>query len=162
MELSFTQAQSEAYIQAIRFCSYRERSRQEVAEKLHKIKLPAGEHPLILDRLKEEGFQNEQRYARAFAADKARLASWGPMKIRQGLRRKGVSDALIEEALEGLDAENLDERLLHLLRQKDKSLQQRREPLADFERMARLQRYALGRGFDHSAIRKALDRMDEP
>ncbi len=159
MEPTFTQAQSEAYLQAVRFCSYRERSRQEVAEKLHKLKLPGSEHAVVLDRLTGEGFQDEQRFARAFAADKARLTGWGPIKIQQGLRRKGVPDALIDEALKGLDAEALDTRLAHLLRQKHAALERRREPLPALERRARLQRYALGRGFGHDAIRKALDAL---
>jgi regulatory protein len=159
MEAPFTQAQSEAYLETVRFCSYRERSRQELEQKLQRLQLPQEQWDAVLERLAAEGFQDEQRYARAFATDKARLSSWGPLKIRQGLRRKGVPDALIDAALEQLDADSLQERLDHLLRQKDASLRNRREALAPMEHRARLQRYALGRGFGHDAVRKALDRL---
>ena len=74
------------------YCSSAERCRADVEEKLRKAEASEEEKENILERLVAEGFIDERRYAKAFAADKFRFSKWGKRKIEFALRAKRVPE----------------------------------------------------------------------
>ena len=128
----------EIYSRAAARCAAREYCRSEWLERMMRAGLTAEEAEKQIDRLEDEGFIDEKRYARAFVHDKTCDDLWGRLKTRQALRMKA-----------GIDGKVYAEGLRRLLQTKEKSLP---EDLPEHERRARLARYAAGRGFEAELI----------
>ncbi|MDE6630927.1 MAG: RecX family transcriptional regulator [Bacteroidales bacterium] len=94
------------YKKLMRYCAYQERAESEVRMKLRMLGAPAALGEAVLKQLREENFVNEERFARAYVRGKFRMNAWGRIKIRNGLRAKGVDENLISRAL----SEEIDEK----------------------------------------------------
>jgi len=57
----------------------------------------------IVERLVQEKFIDEERYAIAFAKDKFRFSGWGRIKIRYALQQKRIGNNDIVNALSLID-----------------------------------------------------------
>jgi regulatory protein len=84
---------------ALHLLSRREHTRQEINSKLK----PKAEDPValndVLDALKEEHLQSDERFAESYIRMRVNRG-YGPSRIRQELREKGVSADEIKLALE--------------------------------------------------------------
>ncbi|MFN0216547.1 MAG: regulatory protein RecX [Saprospiraceae bacterium] len=103
-----------------RFCAYRERCPKEVRSKLAEYGLLQADADQIFQVLREDNFFNEERFAMAFARGKFRYNNWGRVRIRQELRKRDISPALVNQALDSIDQteyETLLQTLLHKKRQ---------------------------------------------
>lgn len=100
----------------------------------------------LVAALVESGFVDDSRYACAFASDKAVLDGWGPLKIRMALRGKGIPDPVIASALEAVDEEKAEAKLVKVLEAKWKSLSG--DPAGRYK----LIRFILSRGYEYSQI----------
>lgn len=69
----------------------------------------------MLERLLEAGAVDDERFARRFAEDKRELRGWGPDRITEALRARGVDETLIEGAVAAEGAEALLGRAIDLL-----------------------------------------------
>ena len=69
----------------------------------------------VMARLYEAELLDDQAYAVQYAADKRELRGWGPDRIRQALRQRGVPEAFIEQAVGCEDESELVERAAGLL-----------------------------------------------
>lgn len=88
-------------------CARSEQCEFEIRRKLEHTQLSSEEKEDIIATLKKDKFIDDQRFAIAFANDKARHSGWGKFKIRQGLAWKRIAQPYIEEALSGLDEEEM-------------------------------------------------------
>ena len=96
----------QALQKARHYCAYQERSHAEVREKLYGYGLYKTEVEEILATLIEENYLNEERFAIAFAGGKFRMKQWGRIKIKQELKRKGVSPYCIRKGLASIPDED--------------------------------------------------------
>lgn len=126
------------------YCSAAERCRADVEEKLRKAEASEEEKGAILDRLVAEGFIDERRYAKAFAADKFRFSKWGKRKIEFALRAKRVSEDCIGEAIDAIDPDEYERTRQELTEAKAKTLKGDRSSM---ENRAKILRFMAGRGF---------------
>ncbi|MCF8362431.1 MAG: RecX family transcriptional regulator [Prolixibacteraceae bacterium] len=133
-------------------CSKSEKCISDIRNKLEKWQLPDGETQIIIDSLIDEKFIDEQRFAESFVRDKFRFNYWGKIKITYHLKAKGISSADIAHAMQEINEEEYFITLKELLTQKNKSVKAE----TDYERKAKLIRFAQGRGFDYDMINKAL------
>ncbi len=101
-----------------RFCARRERAPAEVQRRIIALGLSDTEAQQLWTHLLRERYVDEHRFARAFAHDKLRLERWGRHRIRLALRQRGISESIIEQVLQELDAEEYAEALHQLLMQK--------------------------------------------
>lgn len=135
-------------------CSRREYCRQDIMKKLLTAldgdREQAGK---ILDKLVEERYVDDLRYASAFARDKSSIAGWGETKIRYMLSAKGVSREVIAEALQEVDEGKASDRMEKLLLNKVRSLKD------DPQRRLKLLRFALGRGYQYDEAVEVIDRL---
>lgn len=147
----------QALSRAAAYCSKAERCAHDVREKLLAWGLDNredAEH--IVDWLKEEGFIDEVRFARAYIHDKLTYDRWGRLKIVRGLAAKRLSPTLVYGVLdEVFDAGAYRATLAQLLAAKARSWER---PLSPDHRM-RLFRFAMQRGFEPDIVREETDRL---
>lgn len=141
---------NEAYAWATQRCARSEQCRSEILEKLRQRGLPANEAEALCDRLEDEGYIAEQRYADAFVHDKLLFDHWGRVKITQTLRMRGISSDKISAAFEkNYDDTAYREALTHLLEKKAASLPSEEDV---YKRMQKLVRFAASRGYEPELI----------
>ena len=107
----------------------------------------------IVASLVEDRYVDDARYAAAFAREKATLQGWGPVKIRFQLRGKGIAEDAIQAALEEVEPEKAEEKLLRLLQSKARTLE------GDPQAKLKLLKFALSRGYNYDSVEKAMDSL---
>lgn len=135
-------------------CAKREYCRSEILKKaetaLEGDRQAAQE---MLDSLVADRFVDDARYAAAFARERSSLTGWGPEKIRYSLIMKGISKADIAAALEEVDQDAAEAKLLKLLTAKCHTLQG--DPFIKFK----LIKYALSRGYRYDDVGPAVENI---
>ena len=94
-----------ALAKARSFCAYQERCRSEVTIRMRSLGLTREQSEQVIEKLEEEGFLNDERFASMYAGSKFRVLRWGKVKIKAGLRSKGITDSLITQAFASIDEE---------------------------------------------------------
>lgn len=84
----------------VRYCSYQERSLNEIRLKLRTLGCPRDREDELIEFLEQEGYYDNERYARAFVRGKFRMKGWGKLKLKAALFQKGIDAPLIDLALE--------------------------------------------------------------
>ncbi len=133
-------------------CSRGEQCASQIRKKLDQWQVPAEAQERIVARLQEERYIDEERFARAFARDKARYDHWGPVRIDQQLRLLGISRDHRQSAIGLFSEEEQGDTLRQLLARKARSVKGN----SAYERRGKLIRFALGRGFEMNDILKNL------
>jgi regulatory protein len=95
---------------ALRFLGYRARSTKEVRANLEKHEIPAAVIESVLERLHENRLLNDQEFAQAWVENRNTFRPRSRRVLAMELRRKGLDDEAVEQALEG----NVDENNLAL------------------------------------------------
>lgn len=145
----------EALHRAASLCSMAEKSEADIRRKLSDWGIDDAESARILSHLKKEKFLDETRFATAFVRDKFRFSQWGRVKIAYALRQKEVSEAIVADALCLINDDEYADVLLNLLRNKKKSLKSG----SDYEKSAKLVRFAQSRGFESDIIFKTIKKL---
>lgn len=141
-----------------RYCAYQDRCHAEVRKKLHDMETPWDEVDDIMVRLIEDGFLDEERYARSYVRGKFNQKRWGRVKIRQGLRSKEIGERLVELALNGEIEE--EEYLQAATEVGLKKYEQLWDAEDDFVRERKTEQYLYSRGYEWDVIRTVM--MDIP
>lgn len=135
-------------------CSRREYCRRDILKKVQTAldgdSVKAAE---VVDKLVEERYIDDLRYATAFARDKASIAGWGEAKIRYMLSSKGIDREIIAQALEEVDDKRAETRLEKLMENKARSLKE------DPQKRLKLLRFGLGRGYSYDQVAEIIDRL---
>lgn len=137
MQTSKTYTVQEAQTKMEQYCSYQERCHKEVQQKLLGMHMIPQAVDQIIVYLIDNGFLNEERFAKAFARGKFRIKKWGKYRITQELKRKDITKNLINNALKEIsDSEYLQ--TFHELaenkaaRIKETNVQKKKKKLADY------------------------------
>ncbi|MEN9742495.1 MAG: hypothetical protein RLZZ65_300 [Bacteroidota bacterium] len=129
------------------FCAYQERSSFEVLEKLKRMGAAPGEAILILDKLIENKFLDDARFATAYAVGKLRIKHWGVNKIKQGLQLKHIDRNLIQDAIGQMyEQEDYFGILKQSAERKWQELNKEKDP---WIRKQKLFRFLASRGFNY-------------
>lgn len=137
----------------MRLCARSEKSSGDALRLMQQWQVPHTERQGVLERLVKERFIDDGRYAEAYVREKSRLSGWGARKIAMQLRQKGVSQAIIDEALGQLDSNVELPRLVDKLRRKIRTTKY----TSDYELRGKLMRYALSLGFDYDIAQRAVE-----
>lgn len=144
---------ADVYSKLTRFCAFRDRCSFEVAQKLHTFHLPASGEKKILKQLQEEGFFDDNRFARMFVRGKFHGNKWGKHRIMQELRARKIDEAIISLSLQEISPDEYETMLRGLIRKKmaeiksEKSVQNR-EKIINF---------AFRKGFEPDLILRIMD-----
>ena len=107
----------------------------------------------LVASLVEDRFVDDSRYAAAFAREKARLSGCGPVKISFALTAKGISKAVVSEALKEVDPEEADSRMVSVLEAKYRALK------GDPQEKFKLIKFGLTRGYEYEKIAPVVDEI---
>lgn len=135
-----------------RYCAYQDRCHEEVRTRLLTLGIYGDDLEMIMTDLIEEGFLNEERFARSYARGKFRFKCWGRQRITRELKSRRISDYLIRKALEEIPEEEYRQALLDFLTRKQELIQADNE----FELKQKLAAFALRRGFESEYIWEAI------
>ena len=94
-----TQERQRALELAYRALNRKERTVAELRAYLEGKRVEPESIDGAVEELTAAGFLDDARYAQRFAEDKRTLERWGSERIDRDLRRRGVPDHLVEEAL---------------------------------------------------------------
>ena len=142
---------------AASYCSISEHCISEVEEKLTAWCVSCDKKEAIINRLIDDDFINEKRYAIAYTKDKFHFNKWGKIKIMYALKQKGIPENLIQTALKTIDDGEYEEMLAVILKTKLKTLKWEYE----FEKMGKLFSFAQSRGFESAVIDRVIRTFEE-
>jgi regulatory protein len=142
--LSFTEAKTKA----MAYCSYQERTQQQVRNKLYDYGLHNDDVEELISFLITENFLNEERFAKAYAGGKFRIKKWGRIKIMQGLKQHKLSNYCIKSGMAEIDPDDYYKTLLFLAEKKfekdlEKDLYKKKNNLA---------RYLINKGYEQDLV----------
>ena len=144
--------EKEGYLKASYLCARGEQCSHDIREKLIKWGLEREKADLIIEKLEEEKFIDNARFAIAFCRDKSKFQGWGKAKIKYNLKLKRINSDDIENALAEIDESIFDEKLESILKSKYRTLKNK-EPQ---KQRASLYRFAISRGFDSQSALKMI------
>ena len=148
--------EQEAFLQLATVCAQAEHCEKEMRDKLKRWGIDESAQDRIIQRLINERYIDDERYARAFVKDKIRYNKWGRRKVQQALWLKHIDPEIQQRVLNEINDSEYLNVLRPLLRQKRKTVKAE----SDYELNQKLVRFALGRGFTFDIIRQCLD-VDE-
>jgi regulatory protein len=138
------------------YCAFQDRCIKELSDKLRGWKVKPVDAEKVIQQMQEEGYINEERFARVYASGRFRLKHWGKTKIAYELRGKGISDELIKLALEEIDEEEYKEALNHLLVKKNKEIKDE----DTYVRKKKLVSFALQKGYEYEIVKEMVSKME--
>lgn len=133
-------------------CCQSEHCIADITEKLLRWGVSREDSDRIIDRLIDEKYIDESRYALAYVRDKVRFSHWGRVKIKSMLRMLRISEQDISNAFDSFD----EDEYLGVL---EGVIESKRKTLPDAESYAsrvKLIRFALQRGFEMHEIAKFI------
>ena len=151
-QLQAEDACERALQQAILFLSYRARSESEIRQNLRKHEIPEPVIDQTLDRLRQDGFANDNQFAKAWVENRSTFRPRSRRMLAMELRQKGLGDESVKTALESVDDESLayEAAQKRAARYKDLEWNEFRKKLSDF--LAR-------RGFSYSVTSTVVTRI---
>ena len=150
-----TKSPEQALASLMRLCSRAEKSSGDARRLMARCGVPAAEREGVLDKLIEMRFIDDSRFAAAYVRDRSRFGGWGVYKIRAGLKAKGVSEEVINEALAQLTEDNSAEQLLRQVERKAPKV----KAANDYELKTKLIRFALSRGFEYDTVLAVVEQF---
>ncbi len=148
----------QALPKAKHYCAYQERCHSEVKEKLYSFGLNKYDVEILLSRLVEEDYLNEERFAVLFAGSKFRTKQWGRIKIKHELKQKGIGDYIIRRAMKEIDEEDYLKSLDKLASQKWSSLKSEQY----MSRQAKTLSFLMQKGYEPDLANKAIQQIRKP
>ena len=151
-QLQAEDARERALQQALLFLSYRARSESEIRQNLRKHEIPESVIDQTLERLRQDGFANDDQFAKAWVENRNAFRPRSRRMLAMELRQKGLGDESVKSALESVDDEALayEAAQKRAPRYKDLEWNDFRKKLSDF--LAR-------RGFSYSVTSTVVTRI---
>jgi regulatory protein len=106
-KLQADDARERAYQQAMLFLSYRARSEKEIRQNLGKHEIPAEVVEETLQRLREEGIANDDKFARIWVENRNTFRPRSRRVLTMELRQKGLDDEAVQAAVANVDEDAL-------------------------------------------------------
>lgn len=147
-----TLSPEEALVKLETLCVRSEQSQADCMEKLRRWGVDGGAARKIVDSLVDRRFVDDDRFARAYAADKIRFNRWGRRKVRMMLAAKKIASDLISSALEVVDDNEYEQLLLSLLRAKVRASAIE----CTFDGRTKLFRFGATRGFETELVGRII------
>jgi regulatory protein len=156
---SRTLAADALWAYALKALASRAHSAGELREKLRRRAERAGDVDDILDRLKQDGYLDDRRFAESFASARLTNDQFGRSRVLQDLRQRRVAPALADRTVRQV-YENVDEQALIESWIRRKYRREPREGLFQDEKdMASAYRRLLHAGFRTGEILRALKKF---
>jgi len=135
----------------------RAHSEGELISKMERAGYAASEVTDTIAELRRRRYVDDPSFALAFAQGARSHKHWGPIRIAHGLRRRGLSEPHIDQAVGEAFPEGEVEPAAAVLARFRRTERGRGTPI---QRKARAYRHLYARGFSPEAIRRVLSEND--
>ena len=149
-----TSQRNRARERALYLLGLRDYSCHELEQKLYTEATPEIA-AVVVERLQEVGLLDDERYAARLARSLSEGKHYPRRRIEQELRRRGISNVLVQAVVCDLEGEDFEQALALLQKKYYNKLN---DPDSRRRVIAALAR----RGFSYGAIRRAMDEMGAP
>lgn len=144
----------EIYLKLTKYCVYQERCTHEIREYLKKYELSKEIQERLIDKLREDKFLDDTRFAVQFALGKFHVKKWGKVKIRYELKQKCIADELIQNALDNIPEQEYYTVLAQLIEKSGYNPQ-------NYAEKSKLLRYLQSKGYQYDEIKQVLQNLDD-
>ena len=146
------------YTLVLRFLTIRSRSEKEVTDYLQKKKASEEQIRLILSKLREQKFVNDEKFAQAWIEQRMRLKPKGWYVLKLELQQKGIADDIIARCelhmkTRGFEGKSEKELAMELVQKRIKKYQ----GLPREEVYRKLGGFLARRGFAIDTIKACID-----
>lgn len=108
-----------AYLMAIKYITFKLRTKKEVMMKLDKD-FSSDISGLIIDKLEKNNYLNDDLYAKLYINDRMNISSDGTYRIKKDLLNKGIDEKIIDKYLIKIDDEDIKIKMRRLIDKKIK------------------------------------------
>lgn len=143
----------EVLVKITRLCSRSEQCSNEIRKKIINAGVEEDLADEMVQSLIEENYLNDERYVKAYVADKFKFNKWGKIKMRHYLRLKGLPDEVIAIGLDEIDKEKYKAVLIKTMKDKAKTIKKKNK----FEKMGQIIRFTQNRGFEPELIHRYMN-----
>ncbi len=150
-EIQLESERNTALDKALHFIAATQKTEKQIREYLDKKGYLPAVSDYVLSKMAEYGFLDDGQYAQRYAESAVKRK--GARLIRAELRAKGIDDAHISAALDGLEGEEETARRILEKYMRGKT--------ADKPALYKAYRYLLGKGFDGELARKTVAAFGE-
>lgn len=157
MERGKQQIDSALLDRARHYCALAEQCESGVRQKLVVWGVSSDTADAVVARLRNEGYLDDNRYARAYCENKMIEQGWGRQKVLYQLRLKHLPKEAIDSAMATVDEEKYFEMLRSVADRKRRELG---DPLT-VEAHRKLASFLASRGFTFSEINKVITNTPE-
>ena len=147
----------EAHQKLMHFCAYRDRSQKEVEDKLDNMRMIPEAKEKIIISLMQEGFLNEERFARSFARGKFRIKKWGRIRITQELKKREISTPIIKLGLSEINETDYRKSLYELAEKKSEQIKESNT----FKRKKKLADHLLRKGYESQLVFDCVNELTD-
>lgn len=147
---------NQAFVKIASFCAYQERTQQEVRLKLYEYGIKTDEVEVIIVKLIEDNFLNEERFAKAFAGGKFRVKKWGRNKIIRELEMRNLSSYCIKSGLKEIEEEDYLDTIHQIIAKKSDEISLKNP----YQKTYKIAQYLISRGFESDLVWEVLKSSD--
>ena len=122
MKPTKTYTVQEALQKLAKYCVYQDRCHKEVEQKLRDMNMIPQARQEIIAHLIQHDFLNEKRFALNYARGKFNQKHWGRIRIRQELKKRNITERLINLAIGQISEDEYLEKLHAIATKKYKQL----------------------------------------
>nr|WP_285610651.1 regulatory protein RecX [Actinokineospora globicatena] len=138
----------------------RDRTRLELAQVLRRKEIPDDIAEVVLGKFDAAGLINDAAFAESWVRSRHAHRGLGRRALATELRRKGVDDEVVAEAVAAVDADAEQERAADLVAKKLGAMRALDEQTKIRRLVAMLARRGYGEGMAYRVVRAALDGGD--
>lgn len=138
-----------------RWCAMQERCIVEVRIHCRAIGISDANTEKIISHLNEEGFIDEERFAKLYAGGKFRNKKWGRSRIIGELKARQIPDDLIKTGLSEIDEEEYRGRIVGMLEHKISVTDTTNKLLFKH----RLSKTAIAKGYEPELVSDIIDEL---
>ncbi len=135
------------------------RTTQQIRQKLKEKGFQESIITQVIQRFEELHYLDDQQYARSFIEHRLNNKGYGPRRIREELRRKGIQGPWVQQLLD--EFQDSDAPLQAALTQAQKKWRQLQRETDQRKRLKKLNDFLLRRGFDFETVRSVLRKIQE-
>lgn len=121
-----------------------------IRQKLQKKGFEKEPIEVCINSAREKEFLNDQRYAEIFTSDCRLLKKWGTLRIKNELRKRGISNDIIGKVVEDLSVNEKEISELKVL------VKRKYAPVSDLKNQQKAIRFLQYRGYGWDVIKKVI------
>lgn len=157
-EILFSEEKKKAKIRALNFLSHRDRSEKEIRTKLMDVGFSGQIIELVVEDLKKISLIDDEKFAVNFGKTKLIARPMGEFLLKRELYQKGISNELIEKAIEQVYSERKQDEIARELAAKRKKQLQN---VGELKAKKRINDFLLRRGFNLEIIIQIIEQWDD-